>query len=38
MVDPIPPLSPELLKRLKKFTDAIRLRAVLYPAPKPRRR
>ena len=35
MVDPIPPLSPKLLKRLKKLTDAIRLRAVLYPAPKP---
>ncbi|MGW3029167.1 hypothetical protein [Streptomyces sp. NPDC001221] len=36
MVDPIPPhLSPERLKRLQQLTDAARLRATLYPSPKP---
>ncbi|WJY43184.1 hypothetical protein QT196_38625 (plasmid) [Streptomyces sp. P9-2B-2] len=36
MVEPIPPhLSPERLERLQQLTDAVRLRAALYPAPKP---
>ncbi|GAA3352326.1 hypothetical protein GCM10017744_000770 [Streptomyces antimycoticus] len=36
MVDPVPLyLSPERLKQLQRFTDAIRLRAALYPPPKP---
>ncbi|MER5973321.1 hypothetical protein ABT112_26945 [Streptomyces sp. NPDC002055] len=36
MVDPIPPyLSPERLEHLQRPADASRLRAVLYPSPKP---
>lgn len=36
MVEPVPlHLSPELLERLEQLTDAVRLRAALYPAPKP---
>ncbi|WP_079054571.1 hypothetical protein [Streptomyces graminilatus] len=38
MVDPIQPLSPERLARLKELTDASRLRVALYPPPKPPRR
>ncbi|MGW2050824.1 hypothetical protein ACWCPF_37475 [Streptomyces sp. NPDC001858] len=34
MVDPIPPLSPERLARLKELTAASRLRVALHPAPK----
>lgn len=38
MVDPIPPyLSPQRLKRLEQLADAVRLRAALYPSPKPPR-
>ncbi|MFD3666349.1 hypothetical protein ACFWVF_38045 [Streptomyces sp. NPDC058659] len=36
MVDPIPTyISPERLERLAELADASRLRAALYPAPKP---
>ncbi|MEU8489319.1 hypothetical protein [Streptomyces sp. NPDC048641] len=36
MVDPIPTyISPERLERLAELADAARLRAALYPAPKP---
>lgn len=36
MVDPIPPyLSPERLKHLQQLADPSRLRAALYPSPKP---
>ncbi|MEU9331286.1 hypothetical protein AB0D91_47630 [Streptomyces canus] len=36
MVDPIAPfLSPERLKHLQQLADAARLRAALYPSPKP---
>ncbi|RPK23584.1 hypothetical protein EES37_38155 [Streptomyces sp. ADI91-18] len=36
MVDPIPTyISPERLERLEELADASRLRAALYPAPKP---
>ncbi|MER7898907.1 hypothetical protein ABTX62_23045 [Streptomyces sp. NPDC096046] len=36
MVDPVPPyLSPEQLKHLQRLTDASRLRASLYPSPRP---
>lgn len=36
MVDPVPLyLSPERLEQLQRLTDAIRLRAALYPPPKP---
>ncbi|MFE7805867.1 hypothetical protein ACFU51_14620 [Streptomyces sp. NPDC057430] len=36
MVNPVPPhLSPEQRERLEQLVDAVRLRAALYPAPKP---
>ncbi|MFB6807596.1 hypothetical protein [Streptomyces sp. NPDC056387] len=35
MVDPIPHLSPEQRERLEQIADAVRLRAALYPPPKP---
>ncbi|AXU16794.1 hypothetical protein [Streptomyces clavuligerus] len=36
MVDPIPThISSERLERLAEFADAARLRAALYPLPKP---
>lgn len=36
MVDPIPTyISPERLERLAELADAARLRAALYPSPKP---
>ncbi|MCP9213268.1 hypothetical protein [Streptomyces cucumeris] len=36
MIEPVPlHLSPEFLERLEQLTDAVRLRAALYPAPKP---
>ncbi|QDN64322.1 hypothetical protein [Streptomyces sp. S1D4-14] len=38
MVEPIPPeLSPAQRARLKQLTNAVRLRAALYPPPKRRR-
>ncbi|MEV6131923.1 hypothetical protein AB0M05_34920 [Streptomyces violaceusniger] len=38
MADPAPLyLSPERLEQLQRITDAIRLRAALYPPPKPPR-
>ncbi|GAA0898088.1 MULTISPECIES: hypothetical protein [Streptomyces violaceusniger group] len=39
MADPAPLyLSPERLEQLQRITDAIRLRAALYPPPKPPQR
>ncbi|GDY49073.1 hypothetical protein SANT12839_099550 [Streptomyces antimycoticus] len=39
MAGPVPLyLSPERLEQLQRITDAIRLRAVLYPPPKPPQR
>ncbi|MFF0754595.1 hypothetical protein [Streptomyces sp. NPDC004267] len=37
MVNPVPPphLSPEQRERLEQLVDAVRLRMVLYPSPKP---
>ncbi|WP_435059719.1 hypothetical protein [Streptomyces sp. bgisy060] len=36
MVNPAPPhLSPEQRERLERLVDAVRLRTVLYPSPKP---
>ncbi|MGW4758505.1 hypothetical protein [Streptomyces chartreusis] len=36
MVTPIPSyISPERLERLEQLADASRLRAALYPSPKP---
>ncbi|MFD7497718.1 hypothetical protein ACFV8T_36165 [Streptomyces sp. NPDC059832] len=36
MVDPIPTyISPERLERLAELADAARLRAALFPSPKP---
>lgn len=36
MVHPtLPPLSPEQRERLEQLADAARLRAALYPSPKP---
>lgn len=36
MVNPIPSyISPERLERLEQLADASRLRAALYPSPKP---
>ncbi|WP_189867160.1 hypothetical protein [Streptomyces poonensis] len=36
MIHPTPPhLSPEQLERLEQLADASRLRAALYPSPKP---
>ncbi|MFJ4568990.1 hypothetical protein ACIP4U_36130 [Streptomyces caelestis] len=36
MVHPTPPhLSPEQRERLEQLADAARLRAALYPSPKP---
>lgn len=35
MVQPVPHLSPERLEHLQRLVDASRLRAALYPPPKP---